>query len=385
MMVMSTTLMRYIIRFTAMLLLVACNGEQSQFEPSGKVVKVGFLGPLSGVEKSVGENSLLGVKAAMKLQPYLQNGDLVELVLLDDQGDPEVTKDALNALVKEASFSALLYGSSSSVVLSMTSYLDQLKIPTVALRATHPDVTNAKCVVQLPFDDSFQGTVAALFVMDELIIDKVAVFVEPEDIHSAFLADTFTDTFKEAGGQVELIDYPNSQDALKQMLQHLQNMGTQLLYLPINGSKVVNIARRCREIDYHPEVMLSDGVLSRIYLDHTEDVELVEGMMACDVFTFERLSKDYGTKIKEAFERSSTALGTTYTALGAEGMSILLQAMQGCNDSSDRECVNRKLHAISGFSGINGQISISSEGKSERPIFINKIVEGKLVFKVMVY
>ena len=75
----------------------------------------------------------------------------------------------------------------------------------------------------------------------------------------------------------------------------------------------------------------------------------------------------------------------TYTSLGAEGMSFLLGAMDRCGDSGDTACINSKLHNTNGFLGINSKITINTEGKAERPIFINRIVDGKLEFKVMVY
>lgn len=377
--------MRYVPLLIALIFLAGCEDTQKKFEPSGKVVKIGFVGPLTGESGVLGSNSLLGARAALQLQPYLLNGDRVEIVALDDQNNLEISDAAVESLVKEENVAAILLGSTSETVLSNIKRLEEYKVPGIALLATHPDVSKGEYTVQLQFDDVLQGTVAALFVMDEMIIDKVAVFVEPEDVHSALLAETFVKKFIEAGGEVEIIEYPSKSMGLEEVLAGLRDGGINFLYLPIHGAGVVEIERICRTMGYDPNAMLSDGVLSRIILDSDNDFDLVEGMMATDVYSNVMLTKDYGEKLRLAFDKSFSAPKTTYTALGAEGMSILLAAMDGCGNSRDRHCIKRNLHSTNSFLGVNGTFSITPEGKAERPIFINKIVQGKLMFEVMIY
>ena len=382
---MITAIIRYISVLALLFSLTACEGEQNDVVPSGKVVKVGFIGPQTGAYSGLGTNSLDGAKAALLLQPYLLNGDRVEIVDLDDKNNPQLATNGIDRLIKEESIVAVLLGSGSTSVVPVAQYLEQIALPGVALLATHPDVAKGKYTIQLPFDDTLQATVAALYVMDELIIDTVAVFVEPDDLHSSFLAETFVRKFIESGGEVETFEYPLVSNDLIERLTKLRDSGVELLYLPLNGPAVIEIQRACRGIGFLPEVMLSDGVLSRIALDYDSDLALVEGMMATDVFTNAKISSRYREEIKKSFEGNSSTLATTYAALGAEGMSILLHALGRCGTSSDRECITQNLHATTGFPGVNGPISINEDGKAERPIFINKIIDGKLVFEVMVY
>lgn len=376
---------RYVCLCFLFLFLVGCEDTQKNFEPSGKVVKIGFVGPLSEGNGVLGSNSLLGARAALQLQPYLLNGDRIEIVALDDQNNPEISNAAIERLVKEENVAAILLGSTSETVLSSAKRLEKYKVPAIALLATHPDVTKGEYTIQIPFDDELQGTVAALFVMDEMIVDRVAVFVEPEDVHSALLAETFTKKFIEAGGEIETIEYPPKNKDLQEILVGLRDGGINFLYLPIHGAGVVEIEKICRTMGYDPNAMLSDGVLSRIILGNDNDFDLVEGMMATDIYTNVMITKNYGEKLRKVFDESFSAPKTTYAALGAEGMSILLGAMDGCGNSRDRQCIKRNLHSTESFFGINSIFSITPEGKAERPIFINKIVKGKLKFEVMVY
>ena len=72
-------------RLTLLAILIASvclfNGcdQPSAIQPSGKKIKVGIIGPFSGSHLAKGKDGLKGIKTAMQLQPYLKNGDAVEV------------------------------------------------------------------------------------------------------------------------------------------------------------------------------------------------------------------------------------------------------------------------------------------------------------------
>lgn len=362
-----------------------CQDESKTYEPSGNVVKIGFIGPISGVNESWGKSSLLGAKTALQIQPFLLNGDRPEIVVVDDMNDSGQAKIALKKLVEDDRVSAILLASGSNGVLGVQELLEKYKIPSIALLATHPDIASGEYITQLPFDDTLQGTIAALYVMDEMIVDRATVFKDPSDVQSVFLAEIFANTFKGAGGDVEVIELPTETATLEKTIAGCRDRGEEFFYLPIHAAGVVEIEMISKKLDYDPKVLLSDGLLSRIILEFDSDLSLVEGMMAIDVYSNVFLTKGYGKKLVKAFDGSFSEPKTTFSALGAEGMSILLAAMDRCGDSQDKECVNRSIHSTDNFLGVNCKISINTDGKTERPIFINTIKNNKLHFEVMVY
>lgn len=365
--------------------LCSCEETNKVYQPSGKVVKIGFVAPLSGKHETWGDNSLLGAKAALTLQPFLLNGDRPEIIVVDDQDDPIKAREAVKNLVEVEGVSAILLGSGSDAVLGVTDLIESYKIPTIALLATHPEITAGEYTSELSFDDSLQGTVAALYVIDEMILDRVAVFVDRSESHSALLAETFSRKFLEAGGQIETREFPSDVSDLEKILVEFRAKGVKLLYLSLRASEVVEIEQTSRALGYDPEVMLSDGVLSRIILGQDDDRSLVEGMLATDVYSNVPLTKEYGERLVGIYDASFTAPKTTYAALGAEGFSVLMAAMDRCGESDDTECINRNVHNTNNFVGVNSRISINSEGKAERPIYINTITNKKLIFEVMIY
>ncbi len=82
----------------------------------------------------------------------------------------------------------------------------------------------------------------------------------------------------------------------------------------------------------------------------------------------------------------STFLATIGLYLdSASVISILLQAMDHCGDSSDRACINRMIRDSKDFIGIFDKIRVNRNGKTTRPVYINTIDGKDLKFKVKVY
>jgi branched-chain amino acid transport system substrate-binding protein len=259
--------------------------QQSAIQPSGKKIKVGIIGPFSGSGLAKGKDGLKGIKAAMQLQPYLENGDGVELVVEDDQNEPSLTVKALEKLTESDKVSAILILSSSDPVLEIASIADTYKTPILALIATHPDVTiNTSFVSQLCFDDTFQGTVAALFIKDDLLIDTVAVFSNPDSSYSSYLAAQFMRKFKSLGGRItETVSITQETDDYTNILESIRNKKTELLYLPIRSKDLIRIVKALKKMRWKPEMMGSDGLLATVLTQHKEESGLLEGILATDL------------------------------------------------------------------------------------------------------
>lgn len=365
-------------------LIVSCENQQLH-EGSGKTIKIGFIGPMSGSDETWGKNGLLGSKIALQMQPFLINGDKVELVIEDDQNTPERAEEVLRKLVEVDQVSAVLIMSGSKAVLGIAQNADTYKTPILALNATHPDITDNDYISQLVFNDTIQGTVAALYVIDELLIDRVAVFKDLSEPYSRSLADTFIDKFKEAGGAVELVEFTQGSRAHIESLERLKDQGIAFLYAPLTAEQILDIDLETRKISWNPQVMASDGLLGQFVLKYGEYLDVADGMLATDIYAIEVEETEFGEKVIRAYKKKFNEVGTTYALLGAEGTAIMIAAMNRCGNSSDRECINRSLKQTNDFEGFIGKISIKQTGQAERAIFINQIKNGELKFVVKVY
>ncbi len=379
-------LIPFIIFLFLLLLTIGCE-QQPDIQPSGKTIKVGVIGPFSGPDQAKGKNGLQGIKAAKHLQPYLINGDAIQLLVADDKNDPAETVTILKKLTQTDNVSAVIILSSSAPVLAVAPHADSLKTPILALLATNPEITsNNTFISQVCFDDIFQGTVAALFVRDELLIDQVAVFRNPDNPYSRFLADEFIHKFTAGGGRVtDVISVNQKTSNLPAVLQDIRAHNADLLYLPIKADNVIKLITAAREISWNPKMMGSDGLLSTALTQHQNKIKLLEGIMATDFYSDDMPLSLFGEKIEESFDTLFTDTKTSYTALGAEGYALLQNAMNRCKNKADRICINTRLHQTRDFTGMMGQISIQQNGKASRPIVVNTIEDGEMEFIVKVY
>lgn len=376
-----------ILILTVLIFSSGCERQKAAVTLSGNVVKVGVIAPLSGPDKKSGENALLGIRTALHMQPYLKNGDKIELVVEDNKGTPEQTVAALENLSRQEDVSGVLLMAKSDIVLTLVPVADKYRIPIVSLIATHPDITrNNSFISQLGFDDNFQGTVAALYVRDEMLINRVAVFSDPGNAHYTFLANDFIRKFTSVGGEIiEHINTVPQAGELPKILEQQQEKNVQLLYLAVQPEQVINIVRSADKAVWNPRVMGSDGLLASIILNHEEDLQLVHGIMATDFYSTVLPKTEYGQQAAKLFKKLFSEPGTSYTALGCEGASIFLNALDRCDNLTNRSCVNFMLRTTKGFEGIFGRITIREDGKAERPIFVNDIEDRQMKFLVKVY
>jgi len=187
----------YILITLLLVLLSACGEEQQRIKASGKIIKIGVIGPMSGSEQPLGTDSLEGIRTALHMHPYLNNGDAIELIIEDDRNEPELTIKAFKKLVEMDKVAAVILSSTSGSALAVNEIADNYQTPVLALLATHPQISrDTKFVSQICFDNVFQGKVAALFVRDELLIDRVAVFSNEDSIYSSSLDEEFIRMFR---------------------------------------------------------------------------------------------------------------------------------------------------------------------------------------------
>ena len=373
------------IMFVVLVFVTGC--EKAERGPvTGKSVKIGVIGPMTGPDKVRGEKGLSGVKTALKMQPFLDNGSLVEIVVEDDRNQPELARKALLKLVEDNTISSILIMSTSEVVLSLVETAETLATPIFAVMSTHPDITkNSSYISQLLFDDHFQASVAALYVRDELLAERVGVIIDEKNPHSEYLARQFDAKFTSTGGTCQKLSLNNDPKKLLAGLEFLQHQEINFLYVPLDAEHVISIAQLLQQIDYHPVMVGSDGLQATLLLQHSDNLDLVNGMLATDPYSYTIPPTDYGKKIIRKYQKSFNTPGTGLAVQGAEGTSIMLSAMNRCYEQNDRTCINRMLRSTRDFEGMFGKISIGVDGKAERPILINTINNGRLIGVVKVY
>ncbi len=378
----------YLILVTLLLVfLSSCGEEQEIIKPSGNTIKIGVIGPMSGPSQALGEDSLKGIQTALHMHPYLNNGDKIKLLVEDDQNEPELTVKAFEKLVQTDKVAAVILLSTSASALAVNNIADNYQIPVLILLGTHPEISqDTKFVSQICFDDTVQGKIAALFVRDELLIDQVAVFKNPDSFYSNALAEEFIRKFRSIEGQIsDVIAISSETTDYDAILSHLRDQDVQLLYLPVAAENVLEISTKLQEMDWAPEVMGGDGLLANAIAQYPEEAHQLDGFLTIDLFSSTIEATAYGKQATKVFRSLFETRNSTYPAIAFEGMAILLNSMNRCHHPAESECINSRLHDTVDFEGLMGNITIQPSGKALRPLIVNRIQGNKLEFVVKVY
>ncbi len=370
-----------------LLSLVACSEDQT-IPPSGKTIQIGVIGPMSGPKKLIGETALQGILTALHMYPYLENGDKLELIVEDDQNQPELTIKAFKKLIhSEKNISAILLLSTSSSGLAVNTIADDYQIPVLVLLASHPEISkNKKFVNQICFDNTMQGKVAGLFVRDELLIDRVAVLNNPDSFHSTSLADEFISTFQSIQGQiVERISITAETTDYKEILERLRGQNVELIYMPVAADNIIAISKTLKKMKWAPEMMSSDGSFAKLRHKLGRNFKLIEKLFTIELYANNLERESLGKKAYKVYSTLFKTKATTHTGVGLEGTVLLKDAMDRCDDPADSKCVNRMIRLTKDFEGIMGKITVTSSGKTLRPLIVNRIRNKQLEYVVKVY
>jgi branched-chain amino acid transport system substrate-binding protein len=107
-------------------------------------VKIAFQGPLTGPEAQTGTDEVRGVKLALKLYNATNPAVKVELVEVDDQGDPAIAGTVAPGVAKDTSIIGMVGAAySGATIASLPSYKAAPALAMISPSATRPSLTDS--------------------------------------------------------------------------------------------------------------------------------------------------------------------------------------------------------------------------------------------------
>ena len=365
--------------------LAACE-QPSAPEPSGEVYRVSYAAFVEEGETLERDDVLEGILTANAADPYLDNGDRLEIVYRKQAAPLRQAEEQLQLYAEDSAVSILLLGSGSRIALQLKDRIESLELPTLAVTATHPDVVSeAEFMSQLGFDDQKQARAAALFVRDELLINRVAVVFDENNPHSGYLAQEFRTKFEMTGGRVEGFQLQSDLDVLT--LEEWRDRGARFIYMPLSAAGVLDVYAKLDSIGWSPVVMAADGVLATVSREFPNRWIELQGMYVTEFYTHSDDSTYMARFVEDVADAYKQAYGdevNTLTVLGVEAYYSVLDSVNECPDRSNRSCVNKALRSGEVRLGVMSRYSIQRDGKTQRPIYINRIIDDTLELVVKV-
>jgi ABC-type amino acid transport substrate-binding protein len=167
--------------------------------PTAESIKVALLAPLSGDVATLGESVRNG--AMMAIDEWNARGGIlgrqIEAIVEDSQCSAEPAVSAANKVIDQDGAKYIIGEVCSSASIPVSDIATAKSVLQISPTSTNPQVTvdqagNAKpTVFRACFIDSFQGTVAARFALEQLGAKTAAVFLDQGNEYVRGLAEYF--------------------------------------------------------------------------------------------------------------------------------------------------------------------------------------------------
>ncbi|SHM46209.1 amino acid/amide ABC transporter substrate-binding protein, HAAT family (TC 3.A.1.4.-) [Caldanaerovirga acetigignens] len=361
-----------------------CGQGQKNQGASGDVVKVGWIGSLTGDQAVWGQSELNTLKM---LAEELNNsggvlGKKIEIVGYDTRGDATEAVNAVKRLISQDKVIAIIGPNTSSSAMAISGILEEMKVPDIATVATNPKVTVLDGKVK-PFNfrvcfiDPYQGAVAAGYAYDVLGFKKAAVLYDVTDEYSQGLAEFFIKTFEEKGGQIVAKEAFKSGDTdFRPQLSKIKAASPDVIFMPYFFKEVALSAKQARDLGIKSVLMGGDGWPSDTLLEMAADA--VEGSYFVNHLDFDDPAVQ---EFKQKYNAKYGKMPELNGYLAHDAFFVLVDAIKRAN-SFDPVAIRDALETVD-IQGITGRIRISKdthnpEGKEAAII---KIEGGKYKFQ----
>lgn len=362
------------------LVLAGCGGGGNQTASTGeKVIKIGFIGPLTGDVKTFGESTKNGFLMALEQAGNKAGEYKIEYVVADDRNDATEAVNVATKLITQDNVKAIVGSVTSKTTIAASQLANDSKVVMITGTGTSPKVTvdndkRKEFVFRACFIDPFQGTVGAKFATETLKAKTAAILYDQSNDYTIGLANTFKETFTKNGGQILSMEaYTQNDVDFSAVLTNIAQQKPDILYLPDYYQKVSLIGKQAREKGINSIFLGGDG------WDSTElDYATMEG----GYFTSHYSPDDPRPEVKtwvDSYKAKYNSVPDAFATLGYDGTNMLLNAIKNAN-SDDPAKIKEALQATKDFAAVTGKLSFDNDGNPIKPAVILQIKSGKQAY-----
>ncbi|MBK2001172.1 ABC transporter substrate-binding protein [Campylobacter sp. LH-2024] len=350
-----------------------------------KTINIGVVLPLTGSVAAYGQDVFSGIELANKLNPKLDNGDIVKLIIIDTKGDKFETTSGINRLITQDKVLGIIGETTTPNTIQAISIIEDKKIPLIAPVASGDKLLDGKKYAsRVCFSDSFQGDKFATYITKDLNLKNAVIIIDQSNVYSLGLAKAFEKSLKANGGKVlkKLIISSGDKD-FRAIVSQLKSLNPDFVYMPIYHPEAALIARQAKQLGFDKLLTAGDGVNNKTFIELGSSA--VNGVIFTDSFDSSNPSTNRGKKFIAEYEKEKGDKNLpAFSAMGADAYYVMLNAMNACKDQLTSECINDKIHQTKNYEGVGGFISIDANGNAVRPVIIKEIQNGKQVYKTLI-
>ncbi|MCX7708329.1 MAG: ABC transporter substrate-binding protein [Clostridia bacterium] len=230
---------------------------------NSNTIKIGAILPVSGQIAAYGELARDGVQLAVD-EINAKGGILgkkIELIVEDDEANPEKTVNAFKKLTKQDNIVGIIGALTSKCSLSITQYAQAQKIIMITPTSTNDAVTSAgNFIFRACYNDSYQGQGIAKFSIETLKAKKAAILFDNTNDYSKSLRDNFKKKFEELGGNIVAEEsYAAMDKDFNSQLAKIKGTNPGVLFIPDYYTTVSLIAKQVKRQGINVPMLGADG------------------------------------------------------------------------------------------------------------------------------
>ena len=273
---------------------------------SGKVFKIGGIGPVTGAAAVYG----LAVKNGAQIAVDEINADggingyQIEFNFQDDEHDAEKSVNAYNTL-KDWGMQVLMGTVTSAPCVAVADKTNADNMFQITPSGSSVECAQNPNVFRVCFSDLDQGAASATYIAENKLAEKIAVIYDSSDVYSSGIYEKFA---AEAANQgLEIVDAEaftaDSNKDFSTQLQKAKDAGADLVFLPIYYTEASLILKQADTMGYAPKFFGCDGMDGILQVENF-DTKLAEGLMLLTPFAADaqdELTQKFVTSYKENY------------------------------------------------------------------------------------
>ena len=273
---------------------------------SGKVFKIGGIGPVTGAAAVYG----LAVKNGAQIAVDEINADggingyQIEFNFQDDEHDAEKSVNAYNTL-KDWGMQVLMGTVTSAPCVAVADKTNADNMFQITPSGSSVECAQNPNVFRVCFSDPDQGAASATYIAENKLAEKIAVIYDSSDVYSSGIYEKFA---AEAANQgLEIVDAEaftaDSNKDFSTQLQKAKDAGADLVFLPIYYTEASLILKQADTMGYAPKFFGCDSMDGILQVENF-DTKLAEGLMLLTPFAADaqdELTQKFVTSYKENY------------------------------------------------------------------------------------
>jgi ABC-type branched-chain amino acid transport systems, periplasmic component len=368
----------------AMLTVVMCfallAGCANDAEVESDIIKVGYLGPISGDAAKDIAAAYSGVK--MYVDELNATGGIrgkkIELVLYDDKGDtPAEAIAGFNQLIEVDKvvciFSSSATDPTTAVAQESADFIDP--VPVITIPETVANITSfGKNFFRICISNSAQGIAMVTFAVETLEAEKISVLYNSSSTYSNALSAAFQTECVSQGAEVASIEsYDDDTEDFEPIIETIKEAAPDVIYVPEHAAKAAEIIKILRDGGINATILGCNGWAG--ILDEAEDTSILENSYFTGDFSVgDPDAESFVTRYEELYGEKPNL----YAANGYEAAMVMFDAIKRAGNT-ERAAIITALGETD-LEGITNQLTFENQNAT-RECSVIKIAlndEGEL-------